>query len=107
MAITRARKKPTTAPKAKNIEVTPEKFIAGAETPSDALPESPPTASMTGREERALAVVESYLPWSAAAGILPLPGIDMALIIGVQLRDRKSTRLNSSHIQKSRMPSSA
>ena len=27
--------------------------------------------------------------------------------VGIVLRDRKSTRLNSSHIQKSRMPSSA
>ena len=27
--------------------------------------------------------------------------------LGLSLRDRKSTRLNSSHIQKSRMPSSA
>ena len=27
--------------------------------------------------------------------------------LGKQLQDRKSTRLNSSHIQKSRMPSSA
>ena len=86
MAITRARKMSTTSSKAKKIEITPEKFIAGAKTPSDALPESPPTASMASREERALAVVESFLPWSAGAGILPLPGIDMALIIGVQLR---------------------
>lgn len=86
MAITRARKTPTTAPKEKNIEITPDKFIAGAETPSGALRESPPTVSIAGSEERALAVVESYLPWSAGAGILPLPGIDMALIIGVQLR---------------------
>ena len=28
-------------------------------------------------------------------------------VVAVKLRDRKSTRLNSSHIQKSRMPSSA
>ena len=31
----------------------------------------------------------------------------VALVSGVRLQDRKSTRLNSSHIQKSRMPSSA
>ncbi len=86
MTITRARKMPTTAPRAEAIEIKPEQFIAGAETPSEALPESPPMASMASREERALAVVESFLPWSAGAGILPLPGIDMALIIGVQLR---------------------
>ena len=33
--------------------------------------------------------------------------IAMALDRNFSLRDRKSTRLNSSHIQKSRMPSSA
>ena len=32
------------------------------------------------------------------------PGSDMELVLWI---DRKSTRLNSSHIQKSRMPSSA
>ena len=86
MAITRAKKVPATAPKAEDIEITREKFIASAETRPDALPELPPTASTASREERALAEVESFLPWSAGAGILPLPGIDMALIIGVQLR---------------------
>ena len=39
------------------------------------------------------------------------PGCDLAVlqthIDGLSLEDRKSTRLNSSHIQKSRMPSSA
>ena len=35
-----------------------------------------------------------------ASGRLVMPG-------GIDVQDRKSTRLNSSHIQKSRMPSSA
>ena len=43
--------------------------------------------------------------------IAPPPGIDVSMIApkapGHLMRDRKSTRLNSSHIQKSRMPSSA
>jgi len=86
MTITRAKKMPMTTAKAKKVERTPEQFIAGAETTSEALPESPSMAAMAGREERALAVVERFLPWSAGAGILPLPGLDMALIIGVQLR---------------------
>ena len=34
-------------------------------------------------------------------------GITNILLFGVTEKDRKSTRLNSSHIQKSRMPSSA
>ena len=38
---------------------------------------------------------------------LSLPEGVAALLAAVAERDRKSTRLNSSHIQKSRMPSSA
>ena len=34
-------------------------------------------------------------------------GIRLNDLVGAPFRDRKSTRLNSSHIQKSRMPSSA
>ena len=42
-------------------------------------------------------------------GLLPILGnlVSNTVIFIVSLRDRKSTRLNSSHIQKSRMPSSA
>ncbi len=86
MAITRSRKTPATARKTEKTDLTSEQFIAGAQTHSEAPPVSPPVTTMAGREDRALAVVQSYLPWSAGAGILPLPGVDMALIIGVQLR---------------------
>jgi uncharacterized protein (DUF697 family) len=86
MTITRARKMPTTAPRAEKSESTPEQFIAGADTRPAPLPESLHMAASARREERALAVVKSYLPWAAGAGILPLPGIDLAAIIGVQLR---------------------
>ena len=86
MTITRAKKTSKTAPKADKSDISPEQFIAGADTPSKALPESLPMASSASREAPALAVVERFLPWAAGAGILPLPGIDMALIIGVQLR---------------------
>jgi uncharacterized protein (DUF697 family) len=86
MAITRTKKMSQTVPKAEKTDITAEQFIAGADTSSDALPESLPVASLASREASALAVVERHLPWAAGAGILPLPGIDMALIIGVQLR---------------------
>ena len=56
-----------------------------------------------------------WLGWTASVlGALawPLAALTIALIFRRPLltllaRDRKSTRLNSSHIQKSRMPSSA
>ena len=48
-------------------------------------------------------VVESYLGTG-----LPVASRTLSKLAGISLSpDRKSTRLNSSHIQKSRMPSSA
>lgn len=38
------------------------------------------------RTEAALKLVKSYVPWSAGAGIIPVPGVDLAALIGVQLR---------------------
>ncbi len=86
MTITRSRKTPATTPRAKKVDTTPEQFIAAAETPPPASPEPLPRTAVASREAEALALVDSFLPWSAGAGILPLPGVDMALIIGVQLR---------------------
>lgn len=83
MTITRAKKSPATGPRAKRTEVSPEQFIEGAETSSKT---SADASAAAGREQRALALVEGYLPWSAGAGVVPLPGIDIALIIGIQLR---------------------
>jgi uncharacterized protein (DUF697 family) len=40
----------------------------------------------TANEVRALEVVRSYVGWSAGAGLLPLPGLDLAAIVGVQLK---------------------
>ena len=86
MTITRTKKTPTAAPRAKKTEKTPEQFIAGAESPAPATPEPPPRTVGADRQAQAMELVEGFLPWSAGAGILPLPGLDMALIIGVQLR---------------------
>lgn len=38
------------------------------------------------RDQQAMALVKSYVPWSAGAGILPLPLVDMAALVAVQLR---------------------
>ena len=48
--------------------------------------------------------VAAELIWRMAEG---QPKQDIDASVEVQSKDRKSTRLNSSHIQKSRMPSSA
>jgi uncharacterized protein (DUF697 family) len=38
------------------------------------------------RSQAALQLVQGYLPWSAGAGIIPLPGIDLTALLAVQLR---------------------
>ena len=86
MTITRARKAPPAASMAEKVEITPEQFVAGVDTHPEPLPEPPLVAAIASREEHALAVVRSYLPWAAGAGILPLPGVDLAAIMAVQLR---------------------
>ena len=38
------------------------------------------------REEAASAIVRSYMGWSTGAGLLPIPLLDLALIVGVQVK---------------------
>ncbi|MBS4098544.1 MAG: DUF697 domain-containing protein [Sulfuricella sp.] len=38
------------------------------------------------RDDKAMALVNGYVPWSACAGLVPLPGVDMAALVAVQLR---------------------
>ncbi len=38
------------------------------------------------RDMQAMALVKSYVPWSAGAGLLPMPMFDMAALVAVQLR---------------------
>jgi uncharacterized protein (DUF697 family) len=37
-------------------------------------------------ESEAMAIVRSYMGWSAGAGLVPLPGLDIAAIVGVQVK---------------------
>ena len=57
---------------------------------------------IAGMEERLI----SRFGWGLTVAIEP-PELEMRVAIVLKKADRKSTRLNSSHIQKSRMPSSA
>lgn len=90
MTITRARKT-AAKPKARaeKAPTTAEQFIDNAEPapePARLPPPEPRKAPAPGREARALATVRSHVPWAAGAGIVPMPGIDLALISAVQMR---------------------
>lgn len=43
-------------------------------------------APASTRDQQAMALVNSYVPWSAGAGLLPLPMVDMVALTAVQLR---------------------
>lgn len=89
MTITRAKKTQPPAAKAGHREITADQFIAGADStapPADTADRSTDGSHGEARTARALAIVDRHLPWAAGAGVLPLPGVDLAAIIAVQLR---------------------
>ena len=95
MAITRARKTSRAAPKkTENTsgEITPEQFIAGAgvgtnsgaDKFAEVLPRLP--VAFASHEAPGLALVKRFLPWAMAASLFSPPGINLAALIGVQVR---------------------
>lgn len=38
------------------------------------------------RDQQAMAMVNSYVPWAAASGMIPVPTVDAVTLIGIQLR---------------------
>ncbi len=50
------------------------------------MSETTSTLEPSANEIKAMAVVRSYMGWSTGAGLLPLPGLDLAAIIGVQVK---------------------
>src|SRR5487761_2789997 len=40
------------------------------------------TNLLPGREEQALALVKRHVPWAVGAGVLPIPGVDFAALLG-------------------------
>jgi uncharacterized protein (DUF697 family) len=86
MTITRAKKTLSSPARQEKQELTADEFIAGADTASPAAAAQSAAANVPDRERQALVIVKQYIPWAAGAGVLPLPGIDLVAIVGVQLR---------------------
>jgi len=55
---------------------------AHAAEPTSAASESPELT----RQQKAMALVNSYVPWSMGAGLVPLAGIDMLALTALELR---------------------
>lgn len=66
----------------KNATASTEAPAAPLDTDTPACDETQPV----DRTEAALKLVKSYVPWSAGAGIIPVPGLDLTALIAVQLR---------------------
>jgi uncharacterized protein (DUF697 family) len=88
MAITRSVKKPRQRTVVEPVDA--EAFIAAA----DPSPPTPPVAgpvhpvvpvSERPRTAKAMQSIRRHVPWAAGAGVLPLPGVDLAGIAAVQL----------------------
>ena len=77
-------------------------FFAPAGRPILLAPAGSPPAAMAALQAGADAVYVGLKGWSRGGAKGELTSAELLDVL-----DRKSTRLNSSHIQKSRMPSSA
>ncbi len=57
--------------------------LAAEATPA---PASPANEATTGRRDQGVRIVRSYMGWSSAAGLLPLPGLDISGVAAVQVK---------------------
>jgi|GEM_PF-463090 len=57
--------------------------LAAGATPT---PASPTTDATAGRRDQGARIVRSYMGWSSAAGLLPLPGLDISGVAAVQVK---------------------
>jgi uncharacterized protein (DUF697 family) len=60
-----------------------------SEATLDAQPEADAAAQPAAglpRDQQAMALVNSYVPWAAASGMIPVPTADMVVLVGLQLR---------------------
>lgn len=80
-----------TATVAEAASATPEAsegVSTASAAPADAAatPAAAPVAAAPSNEERAKALVKSYLGWSGVAGLIPVPAADVVAITALQLR---------------------
>ena len=90
MAINRPQKRNNILQQQKDSK-SADIFIAAAEIntlESDVSLE--PQGSMNdythAQKRQAINVIESYMPWAAAAGIMPIPALDLAASLAIQLK---------------------
>ena len=83
MAITRSVKKPRKSAVAEPVDA--EAFIAAADPSPPAPVVSASIDLERPRVEKAMASIRRHTPWAAGAGLVPLPGVDLAGIAVVQL----------------------
>lgn len=65
-------------------QATTEKSASATPAVSAVQPAAP--APDLSREQQAMLLVKSYIPWSAGAGLLPMPLLDVAALVTLQLR---------------------
>ena len=76
------------ADKAPSVEATPSAAPAMAHEAASNItpPARTPAAEDADRRARALKVVQRYALWSGAAGLIPVPVVDLAAVGGVQVQ---------------------
>lgn len=55
-------------------------------TEAEAAPATAAALPELRRDQQAMAMVSSYVPWAASAGMIPVPSVDLAALLGLQLR---------------------
>jgi uncharacterized protein (DUF697 family) len=73
-------------PKDKDKEKDKEAVLPESVLTESAPLESAPPAEQTDRYAAATKIVDRYVLWSGAAGLIPLPFVDVAAVSGVQMQ---------------------
>ncbi len=71
------------------MEKSPKENVNAVENDSPPSAEKPLNESVPSeltRDQKAMALVNSFLPWSAGASLVPIPGVDMLALTALELR---------------------